>query len=90
MVLYDQPADTKNLSLAKDDTFLTDAQSTERIRYKDVLYNTNTIKRKDVFSVTKSEDVGQNNIFISQCIVKEKALCFWKVSACYRITVSED
>lgn len=90
MVLYDQPADTKNLSLAKDDTFLTDAQSTERIRYKDVLYNTNTIKRKDVFSVTKSEDVGQKNIFISQCIVKEKALCFWKVSACYRITVSED
>ena len=53
MVLYDQPADTKNLSLAKDDTFLTDAQSTERIRYKDVLYNTNTIKRKDVFGNKK-------------------------------------
>lgn len=90
MILYDQPADTKNLSLAEDDTFLTDGNSKICLRYKDVLYNTNTLERKDVFSVTKSEDIGQNNICISQCIVKEKILCFWKISKCYRITVSED
>lgn len=90
MVVYHQPVDTKNISLAKDDTFLTDKQSKKSLRYKDVLYNTNTIKRKDIFSVTKRKDINQNSICISQCIVKEKILCFWKYSKCYQISMPKE
>ena len=90
MIIYPQSIDTKNVSLAEDESFLTDDKSKESIRYIDILCNANIIGRKDVLSVTKNEKISQNCINISQCIVKKKILFFWKYSKAYQISISED
>lgn len=90
IVLYPDKIDTKNTSLAEDKRFLEGNNSEICIRYKDSIYNMNTVSRKKVISITKTTDLNQGRITISQCLVKEKIFCFWKFTRGYRISTVEE
>lgn len=86
-VLYDKEVDTKNASLVEDDSFLSGNDKECKIMYKDTLFNKNVVERKSVLSVTQTDELSQERITISKCIVKERTGCFWKYIIGYKISV---
>lgn len=88
-VLYDKEVDTKNASLAEDDSFLS-GDTKCKIMYKDTLFNKNVVERKRVLSITQTDELSQGRITISKCIVKERTGCFWKYIKGYKISVPKE
>ena len=89
-VLYDKKVDTKNASLEEDNSFLSGNDKKCKIMYKDTLFNKNIVERKNILSVTQTDDLSPGRITISKCIVKEKTGCFWKYVKEYKISVPKE